>query len=85
MLLQPVLAVHEAGYDEGYHIVACCIDHGCGRVDQVADGDDDGVSQCHLFGEEDGADDVFADVTAAGNTGLILLNCRECESKYAES
>lgn len=68
-LVQPILAVREAGDDEGHHIVAGGVDHGGGRIDQVADGDQDGERQLDLVGEEDGADDVLADVAAAGDAG----------------
>ena len=69
LLLQPILAVHEAGDDVGHHIVAGSVDHGGGRIDEIADHDEDGEGDLHLGGEEDGADDILADVAAAGNAG----------------
>ena len=69
LLLQPILAVHEAGDDVGHHIVAGSVDHGGGRIDEVADHDEDGEGDLHLSGEKDGADDILADVAAAGHAG----------------
>ena len=66
---QPVLAVHKPGDNERDHIVASGVNHGRGRIHQVADGHQDGEGQLHLGGEEDGADDVLADVAAAGHAG----------------
>ena len=68
-LLEPVLAVHEAGDDIGDHIVAGGVDHSGRGVHQVADGDGDGVGDGHLIGEEHGAHDELADVAAAGHAG----------------
>ena len=36
MLLEPILAFHEAGDDVADHIVAGGVDHGSGRVHQIA-------------------------------------------------
>ena len=66
-LVQPVLPVHKPGDDEGHHVVAGGVNHGGGGVHQIADGHQDGVGQFHLVGEEDGADDILADVAAAGD------------------
>ena len=52
-LLQPILAVHKTGDNVGDHIVACGIDHGCGRIHQVADGHQDGECNIDNLGEED--------------------------------
>ena len=67
LLLEPILALHETGDNIAYHIVAGGVDHGCGGIHQIADGHQNGKGQFHLGGEEDGADDVLADVAAAGN------------------
>ena len=69
MFYQPILAVYEAGNDKGYYIVACCVDHGCGRINKVADGDQNGECKLHLGGEEQRSEDILTDISAAGNTG----------------
>ena len=69
LILEPVLAVDETLDDEGSDIVACGVQHGGGRIDQVAQGDGDGVGNGHLVGEEDGAQNQFAGAAAAGNAG----------------
>ena len=69
LLFQPVLAGDEALNDEADDVVACSVDHGCRGIHQVTDGDQDGECQSHLISKEDGADDVLADVAAAGNAG----------------
>ena len=65
--MQPVLAVHIAGDDEGHHVVAGGVDHGGRGIDQVADGQGDGVGDGQLVGEEDGADHQLARAAAAGD------------------
>ena len=65
LLLQPVLTVHIAGHDERYHIVACGIDHGGGRIHQIADSQRDGVRDGQLVREEDGANHQFAGTASA--------------------
>ena len=41
LLLEPILAVDKARDNVGYHIVARGVDHGRGRIDEVADGHED--------------------------------------------
>ena len=69
LFLQPILAVGEAGDDEGDDIVSGGIDHGCGGVNEVAQRDGDGVGNCKLVGEEDGAEYQFAGAAASGDAG----------------
>ena len=66
---EPVFAVHEAGHQKRDHIVPGGVDHGGGRVHQIADGHQNGEGHLHLPGEEEGADDVLPDVAAAGDAG----------------
>ena len=68
LLLQPILTVHIAGHDEGYHIVACGIDHGGGGIHQIADSQRDGVRDGQLVREEDGANHQFAGTASARDT-----------------
>ena len=69
LLLEPILAVHKAGDDEGGHIVAGGVDHGGGGVDQVGQGDGDGIGDGQLLREEHGAEDQVAGTAAAGDAG----------------
>ena len=65
--MKPVFAFGEARDDERYNIVACGVYHRCRWVNEVSDGDGDGVGDRHLRGEEDRADDILSDVAAAGD------------------
>ena len=69
LLLEPILAVDKTRDNERHHIVACGVDHGRRRVDQIADGNENRERNLHLRREEDRADDVLADVAAAGHAG----------------
>ena len=67
LFLEPILAVYEALNDEGDNIVACGIDHGCGRIDQVTQCKSNGEGNCQLIGEEYGAENELAGTAAAGD------------------
>ena len=69
LFLQPVLAGDETLNNIADNIVAGSIDHGCGGIHQVAQGNGDGVSDGHLVGEEDGAQHQLTGTAAAGDTG----------------
>ena len=69
LLLEPVLALDEAGNYHGCHSVAGGIYAGSGRIHQRADGGDYGEGDAHLFGEEQGYYDHLPYEAAAGHAG----------------
>ncbi len=52
LLLKPILAVYETLDDEGDYVVAGCVYHRRGGIDEVADGQRDGECDRKLIGEE---------------------------------
>lgn len=65
--LEPILAVDIALNDEGNNIVARCVYHGCGRIDEVAQSQCNGECDCEVVGEEQRAQNELTRAAAAGN------------------
>ena len=60
LFLEPILAVDEAGDDERDNIVAGGVDHRCGRIDQVAEGQRERECDRQMIREEDRAEHELA-------------------------
>ena len=65
--MQPILAVHITGDDEGGNIVTGGVDHGGRGVNQLTDSQSDGEGDGHVLGEEHGAENQLAGTAAAGD------------------
>ena len=68
LFLEPILAVDIAFNNEGGNVVACGVDHGCGRIDQITQSKSNGEGNCQLVGEEDGAENKLSCTATSGDT-----------------